>query len=343
LPRGSELSLIGNCNTCHTNDGGAPYAGGRPIPTSFGTIYSTNITPDPETGIGRWSEESFLRAMHEGIRRDGAHLYPAFPYDHFTKLSADDVRAIYAFLMTRDPVRAETPANDLAFPFNIRALLAGWKLLSFERGEFRPDAAQTAEWNRGAYLAGGLAHCGACHTPRNMLGAEKRGQLFSGGEIEGWHAPALNAASPAPTPWSAEQLMTYLRDGFVERHGVAAGPMQPVANNLSRVSAQEVNAIATYLGAILGPATADRQGKAERMRARIESPSSAHADRKSETQEASQRHQRPGPAKTLRARPDLSSMPVPVLRATSARASGFPPTAFILPSARCSRCRTRAT
>ena len=283
IAKGSELSLIGNCNTCHTKDGGAPYAGGRPIPTPFGTVFATNITPDPETGIGRWSEEAFSRAMLEGVRRDGAHLYPAFPYDHFTKLSAEDVRAIYAFLMTRDAARAETPANDLVFPFNIRALIAGWKLLFFERGEFRPDAAQTTEWNRGAYLVEGLAHCGACHTPRNMLGAEKRDRLFSGGESEGWYAPALKAASPAPTPWSVEQLVTYLRDGFVEPHGVAAGPMRPVVNNLHRVSEPDVKAIAAYLGAILGPATADRQGNTERIRARIERQISARADRRFET------------------------------------------------------------
>jgi mono/diheme cytochrome c family protein len=158
IAKGSELSLIGNCNTCHTRDGDAAYAGGRPITTPFGTVYSTNITPDPETGIGGWSEEAFARAMFEGVRRDGAHLYPAFPYDHFTKLSADDVRALYAFLMTRETVQAEARPNDLTFPFNIRVLIAGWKLLFFERGQFQPSATQTAEWNRGAYLVDGLAH-----------------------------------------------------------------------------------------------------------------------------------------------------------------------------------------
>jgi mono/diheme cytochrome c family protein len=203
--------------------------------------------------------------MFEGVRRDGAHLYPAFPYDHFTKLSADDVRALYAFLMTRETVQAEARPNDLTFPFNIRVLIAGWKLLFFERGQFQPSATQTAEWNRGAYLVDGLAHCGACHTPRNALGAEEHDRLFAGGESEGWHAPALNAASPAPTPWSAEQLLTYLRDGFVKQHGVAAGPMQPVINNLRRASEQDVRAIATYLGSILEPATADRQVKVERI------------------------------------------------------------------------------
>ncbi len=263
IKKGAELALIGNCNTCHTKQDGAPYAGGRAIPTPFGTIHATNITPDSETGIGRWSEEAFARAMREGVRQDGAQLYPAFPYDHFTKLTGDDVRAIYAFLMTRDAVRAETPGNDLTFPFNIRAMVAGWKLLFFTPGEFQRDTGQSAEWNRGAYLVDALAHCGSCHTPRNALGAERRGSAFAGGETEGWIAPALNAASPAPTPWSSEQLATYLRTGYAAQHGAAAGPMQPVTNNLGRVSEDDVRAIAAYIGSMLQPATADRKTVAE--------------------------------------------------------------------------------
>lgn len=270
IVKGAQLALIGNCNVCHTQPGGAPYAGGRPMATPFGTIYATNITPDPDTGIGRWSEAAFLRSMHEGVRRDGAHLYPAFPYDHFTKVSDDDGRSIYAFLMTREPVRAEAPANELPFPMNIRVLIAGWKLLFFDRGRFQPDAAKSAEHNRGAYLTEGLAHCGACHTPRNALGAEQRDQYLAGGESEGWHAPALNAASPSPTPWTREQLFTYLRRGFVERHGVAAGPMLPVVDNLGGVPEQDVKAIAAYVGTTLEPATAERRTKAEALLARIE-------------------------------------------------------------------------
>jgi mono/diheme cytochrome c family protein len=283
IARGGELALIGNCITCHTQDGGTPYAGARPVPTPFGTIYSTNITPDLETGLGGWSEAAFSRALREGVHRDGRHLYPAFPYDHFTRLTDDDVRALYAFLMTRGPVHADPPANDLIFPFNMRILIAAWKLLFFERGEFRPDTAQPAEWNHGAYLVEALAHCGACHTPRNLLGAERRDQHFSGGDIEGWHAPALNEQSPAPTPWSTDQLITYLRNGFVEPHGVAAGPMQPVVNSLGRVPTEDVKAIATYVGSTLGPATADRKGKAEQIRERIESDSLATVGASAET------------------------------------------------------------
>ena len=259
IAKGAELALIGNCNVCHSKQDGAPYAGGRPLKTPFGTIYATNITPDSDTGIGSWSEAAFLRAMREGVRRDGAHLYPAFPYDHFTKASVGDLRAIYAFLMTREPVRAQTPNNELPFPWSERALIAGWKLLYFKAGELKPDPALSAELNRGAYLVEGLAHCGACHTPRNPLGAEANDRYLGGGEIDGWHAPALNGASPAPVPWTSEQLFSYLRTGFVPAHGVAAGPMQPVANNLGTVAEQDVKAIAAYIGAMLGPATAKRR------------------------------------------------------------------------------------
>jgi mono/diheme cytochrome c family protein len=197
LARGAELAAIGNCNVCHTRTGGAPYAGGRPIVTPFGTVFATNITPDAETGIGGWSQAAFSRAMREGVSRDGHHLYPAFPYDHMAKMREDDIRAVYAFIMTREPVRAMTPANVLAFPFNVRVLVAGWKLLFLDHRPLQPDPGKDAQWNEGAYLVEGLGHCGACHTPRNALGAERRDQAYAGGETEGWTAPALNAASPA--------------------------------------------------------------------------------------------------------------------------------------------------
>jgi mono/diheme cytochrome c family protein len=262
VSRGAELAAIGNCNVCHTAAGGRPYAGGRPLKTPFGTIYGTNITPDPDTGIGRWSESAFFRAMREGVDREGRHLYPAFPYDHYTKVTDEDIRALYTFVMTRDPVRAETPPNDLSFPFNIRSLIGAWKALYFKRGVFRPDATQSAEWNRGAYLVQGLGHCGACHTPRNFLGAVKKRQDQGGGEAEGWHAPALNAASPAPVPWDVEQLYRYLRTGLDDLHAIAAGPMVPVVRNLAAVPEQQVRAIATYVAALAGQPAADRQKRA---------------------------------------------------------------------------------
>jgi mono/diheme cytochrome c family protein len=219
IATGAQLATIGDCNACHTAPGGKTYAGGRALETPFGTIYGTNITPDPYTGIGNWSQQAFVRAMREGVDREGNHLYPAFPYNHFTIVSDDDLAALYAYVMTREPVRVQTPANELRFPFNVRALVAGWKLLFLDRAAFESSAQQSAEWNRGAYLVQGLAHCGACHTPRNRMGAEKKDALFAGGEIEGWHAPALDASAPAPVPWTAERLYTYLRTGSEEAHG----------------------------------------------------------------------------------------------------------------------------
>ncbi|MGB8633377.1 MAG: cytochrome c [Xanthobacteraceae bacterium] len=249
VKRGAIFATIGNCAVCHTAPGGREFVGGRAVPTPFGTIYSTNITPDTETGIGSWPSDAFSRAMRRGVRRDGAHLYPAFPYDHFTLVSDSDNDALYAFLMTREPVRATPPANQLPFPLNIRALMFGWNLLFLDQGPFRPDANHDETWNRGAYLFEGLGHCGACHTPRNILAAEKSSERLSGGETEGWTAYALNEASPAPSPWNADALTNYLQQGFDDSHGVALGPMTEVANALHGVPPQDIRAMAAYLAA----------------------------------------------------------------------------------------------
>jgi mono/diheme cytochrome c family protein len=189
--KGAELALIGDCQTCHTAPGGRVFAGGLAMPTPFGTIYSTNITPDAKTGIGRWSEAAFTRAMRKGVDQSGRHLYPAFPYDHFTLTSDDDIKALYAFFMSRDPVEARAPANALPFPINVRLVLAGWKLLFLRQTRLDPDPSRDQAWNRGRYLVEGLGHCGACHTPRNLMGAEEKSRAFEGGEAEGWRAYAL--------------------------------------------------------------------------------------------------------------------------------------------------------
>ncbi len=253
---GAQLAAMGNCMTCHTARGGKPYAGGLALKTPFGTVYGTNITPDPDTGIGRWSEADFARAMREGVDRAGRHLYPAFPYEYFTRLSNEDIGALYAFLMTREAVRQETPADRILIP---RPLIAAWKALYFDRGAFQPDASQGAQWNRGAYLAQSLAHCSACHTPRNALGAEKKREYFSGGEAGGWHAPALNAESPSPIPWTAAALATYLRTGTAEAHAVTAGPMEPVVHNLKQVADDDVRAMANYIASLDTRSPAQRQ------------------------------------------------------------------------------------
>jgi mono/diheme cytochrome c family protein len=255
VEQGAKLAAVGGCQTCHTAPGGRVFAGGLGLPTPFGTIYATNITPDVETGIGSWSREAFRRAMREGVDRAGRHLYPAFPYDHFTLISDEDVSALYAYFMTREPVRAATPANDVAFPMNVRQLIAGWKLLYLRPGPYQPDAAQSQEWNRGAYLVEGLAHCGACHTARNVLGAENRQERFGGGQAEGFAAYALDRTSPAPVPWDAAALRFYLRHGWQEAHGVAFGPMAPVIDSLDSLSSSDLDAIGAYMAPIIGTST----------------------------------------------------------------------------------------
>src|SRR5205809_768305 len=277
VAKGAELAAIGNCRSCHTKSGGEPFAGGLPLSTPFGTIHSTNITPDPDTGIGLWSGEDFLRAMHDGVDRAGRHLYPAFPYDHFTRMDALDVAAIYAFIMTRDPVRAESPANRLRPPAGFRPAIAVWKALYFEPGVYRPDPSKSATWNRGAYLVEGLAHCGACHTPRNALGAERGSAQFAGGDVDNWHAYALTDQSHAPVPWDADALFAYLRDGWHPDHGTARGPMAEVVSNLSSVPSSDVRAIAVYMAGVSGTATPDRkrQGEAALEQAKSSAKSAA--------------------------------------------------------------------
>jgi len=259
IRRGRELAAIGNCNTCHTVRGGRDFAGGLPVPTPFGTIFSTNITPDADSGIGGWPEAAFRRAMRAGVDRDGHHLYPTFPYDHFTSISDADDQALYAFLMTREPVRAPARANEISFPYDQRWLIAGWKLLFLRQGTYRAEPDKSAEWNHGAYLVEGLAHCGACHTPRNALGAERASASFSGGEVDNWLAYAINTRSPAPVHWDREALISYLRQGWHADHGTARGPMAEVVSNLSSVPASDVADIATYMADVFGPSPGGRK------------------------------------------------------------------------------------
>jgi mono/diheme cytochrome c family protein len=270
IARGAQLAALGDCISCHTTAGGAPFAGGRAVQTPFGAVYASNITPDPKTGIGRWSEAAFRRAMRQGVDRGGHQLYPAFPYDHFTLVSDADDADLYAYLMTREAVQATEPPNDLAFPLGFRFLIAGWKLLFFHPAGFQPNSTQSAAWNRGAYLAQGLGHCGACHTPRNLLGAEKSGQAHAGGDVQGWHAYALNAASPAPEPWTADTLYAYLRHGWQARHGDALGPMSEVTTDMASGQDDDLRAIAAYVASFTGkqqrqPATTAADGSGEAL------------------------------------------------------------------------------
>jgi len=256
VARGEKLAHLGNCAGCHTAQGGRPFAGGRPLETPFGTVFTTNITPDPEMGIGRWSRKAFARALREGVARNGDLLYPAFPYDHFTHASDPDIDALYAFLMTRPAVQERAPANRLKEPFGFRPLLAGWNLLFLHKGPPVDDPGQSAEWNRGRALAEGLAHCGGCHTPRNELGAERSDHAYDGAWIEGWYAPPLNADSPAVRPWTAEDLFAYLRTGLSATHAAAAGPMGSVTRGLAQASEDDVRAIAVYFASLMAHAPA---------------------------------------------------------------------------------------
>lgn len=256
IERGRLVAAAGDCVACHTAPGGTPNAGGLALDTPFGTIYSTNITPDAETGIGAWSYAAFDRAMRQGVHRDGRQLYPAFPYTSFAKLTEADMQALYAYMMSRPAVRSEPPETRLAFPYNLRPLMAGWNLLFHDDKVYQPDPEQSLAWNRGAYLVQGAGHCGACHTPRNALGAERKGlsALLAGGAADGWEAPALNGLSRAPVPWTEDDLHAYLRTGFSERHGVAAGPMAPVIHGLAELPDQDVRAMAVYLASLNPPA-----------------------------------------------------------------------------------------
>jgi mono/diheme cytochrome c family protein len=266
VAKGAALASIGSCVVCHTQAGGQAYAGGYPVETPFGTIYGSNITPDLDTGIGSWSQAAFRRAMHDGVDRKGQHLYPAFPYDHFTHAADTDIDAIYSYLMTRDPVQQQYREPAIPFPLNIRLAAAGWKLLFLRPGVFQPDTAQNAVWNRGAYLAETLGHCGACHTPRNALGAEKKNETYDGGTGEDWHAPALNGNSPAAAPWTTEAVFQYLRTGWDVHHGHASGPMTPVADGLAKAPESDVRALATYIASLSG---ADDEAKSRRADAAL--------------------------------------------------------------------------
>jgi nicotinate dehydrogenase subunit B len=257
IERGRLVAAAGDCAVCHTAPDGARNAGGLALQTPFGTVYSTNITPDAETGIGNWSYAAFERAMREGIHRDGRRLYPAFPYTAFAKVSDADMQALYAYLMAADPVASRPPETSLAFPFNVRPLLAGWNMLFHRDAQYVPDTTRSAQWNRGAYLAEGLGHCSACHSPRNALGGEKGGKAYlSGGTAEGWEAPPLTALSKAPVPWTEDDLFQYLRTGFAPRHGAAAGPMAPVVESLRELPEGDVRAIAHYVASFNPPSRA---------------------------------------------------------------------------------------
>jgi mono/diheme cytochrome c family protein len=250
LERGAYLARAGNCGACHTARGGAPYAGGPAILTPFGTVYASNLTPDPVHGIGRWTAAHFFRAMHNGRSMDGRLLYPAFPYPNFTQVTREDSDAIYAYLRSQPAVAQPNRPHALRFPYNSQAALAVWRALFFEPETFRPDAAKSAEWNRGSYLVRGLAHCNACHGSRNLFGATVESLELSGGLIpmQNWYAPSL--ASPAEAgvaQWDEAEIVALLKVG-VSARGSVMGPMAEVVyRSTQHLSDADLRAMALFL------------------------------------------------------------------------------------------------
>jgi mono/diheme cytochrome c family protein len=248
VAEGHYLVHAGDCVSCHTAEGGAPFAGGFPVQTPFGVIYASNITPDRDTGIGQWSADEFYEAMHSGIAPGGRHLYPACPYPWFTKVSRADIAAIRAYLNSLPPIRQPNRAAELRWPLGDRDLMAVWNALFFNRGHYQPRVVKSTSWNRGAYLVEGLGHCSGCHGPKNSLGAVSTTQPFAGGTLETWFAPNLAEDARAGLgQWSSSEIAEYLRSGSTA-HTAAAGPMaEVVANSTQYLSDSDLNAIATYL------------------------------------------------------------------------------------------------
>jgi mono/diheme cytochrome c family protein len=248
IARGKALTVAADCAGCHTADPAKPFAGGKRIDTPFGGIYSPNLTPDRETGLGAWSDDDFYRALHDGVARDGSRYYPAFPYPNFTKMTRDDVLAIRAYLATLAPVHNTRPPPQLRWPLNYRVVMRGWNLLSFRRGTFQPNPQASEASNRGAYLVEGAAHCGSCHTPKNIFGADKRGQSYGGGRLQGWFAPRLDSAERSGLKsWSVDDIVEYLQSGRNGRSHADGLMAEVVVNSTSQMSDDDVRAIAVYL------------------------------------------------------------------------------------------------
>ena len=253
IASGEYLARVGNCMACHTARGGEPYAGGLGIQTPFGTVYTSNLTPDPQTGIGAWSSSEFWRAMHNGRSRDGRLLYPAFPYPNYTHVTRANSDAIFAYLRSLPAVAQANRPHELRFPYDSTPALAVWRALFFKPGQFEPDTQQSANWNRGAYLVQGLGHCNACHASRNALGATSGTLDLSGGliPVQNWYAPSLTSSQEAGVAeWPLPDIVGLLRTG-VSRQGTVVGPMaEVVQNSTQHWTDADLLAMATYLKAL---------------------------------------------------------------------------------------------
>ncbi len=248
IQRGKYLATLGDCVACHTAPGGKPFAGGLAVATPFGTVVAANITPDGETGIGAWTDAQFASVMHKGVARGGKLLYPAMPYNYYTKATAEDVLAIRAYLNTVEPVRNEVKSDQLPWPFSIRTSMLAWNELFLTAGQFKPTEGKPEEWNRGAYLVEGLGHCGACHTAKNFLGGDKASQAYQGGALQGWYAPNITGDKRTGLGgWSVEDIAVYLKTGH-NRIAAASGPMaQVVSDSTQWMTNADLTAVAVYL------------------------------------------------------------------------------------------------
>jgi mono/diheme cytochrome c family protein len=259
VKRGEYLARAGDCVACHSVDGGKPFAGGLYMDTPFGSISTPNITPDKATGIGNWTDDQFYHAMHDGIGDKGEYLYPVFPFPWYTKVTRDDVLAIKAYLFSLPPVDAPRKPLKLAFPANIRDSLLAWRTAFFKPGEFKPDPAQSAEYNRGEYLVTGLGHCGECHNHNSLFGASDWSGPLRGGEIDDWYAPNLTSnGHQGLGRWSEAQLATFLKTGNAPEQGIVLGPMkQTIDDSLHYLTDADVKAMAVYLKSVpaAGPET----------------------------------------------------------------------------------------
>jgi mono/diheme cytochrome c family protein len=248
IAHGKAMVEAGDCGSCHTADPAKPFAGGKRIDTPFGAIYSPNLTPDHDTGIGSWSEQDFRRALREGVAPDGSRYYPAFPYPYFTRLTRGDINAIRAYLATLTPVQNKAPPPALRWPLNYRVLMRGWDWLFFKPGILVPDQQKSTEWNRGRYLVEGPGHCGACHTPKNVFGADRHSHAFGGGLIGNQFAPRLDeAARSGLKSWSADDIAEYLQSGRNSRSHAGGLMAEVVTNSTSLMSDADIHAIAVYL------------------------------------------------------------------------------------------------